>query len=275
MQLDHANRARAAVAALTLEAPYERRVARLQAGPFGRLGAQREARQMIRRADVTHARWPVLGLRGRQRGVRRGEDDALRERLVDLRIGRRVAWVAHEGDAVDLGGDRLLQLGDHQVRIPVGEVVGDRRSKIELGLLVAVVDVIGEDAALRAARESGDLDARAPFGDGVRRVSCRGAADDKSESRRRAKDVANVRFTHICLPHPYRVFSTAASRARDIETAPRIAAPFVWCSSGPPPQARRGHERLERRRSAPVGNSSQGNSGGVAGPSRQTKWVKL
>jgi hypothetical protein len=97
---------------------------------------------------------PYFASRRRQRGVRRGEDDALRERLVDLRIRRRVAGMAHERDAVDLGGDRLLQLGDHQVRIPVGEVVGDRRSEIEFGLTVAVVDVVGEDAALRSARET-------------------------------------------------------------------------------------------------------------------------
>ena len=170
IELDDADRARAAVAALALEAPDEREVARLQSGAFGRFRSQREARQVIGRADVAHALRPVLGLRVRQRGVRRGEDDALGERLVDLRIGRSVTRVTHEGDAVDLGGDRLLQLGDHQVRIPVGEVVGDRGSEIELGLAVAVVDVVGEDAALRSAREGGDLDAGAPFRSRIERI---------------------------------------------------------------------------------------------------------
>ena len=113
-RLDDADRARAAVAALALEAPDERRVARLQAGALGRFRSQRLAREMIGRADVAHAGRAVFRLGCRQRGVRRGEDDAGGERLVDLRIGRRVAGMAHEGDAVDLGGDRLLQLGDHQ-----------------------------------------------------------------------------------------------------------------------------------------------------------------
>ena len=114
---------------------------------------------------------PVFRLRLGQRGVGRGEDDALGEGLVDQRIGGVVARMAHEGDAVDLGRDRLLQLGQHRVGVPVGEVVGDRRPEIELGLAVAVIDVVGEHAALRTAGEGGDLDALAPFGDRVGRVA--------------------------------------------------------------------------------------------------------
>ena len=199
-RLDHADRALAAVAALALEAPYERRVAGLQAGALGRLGAERVAGGVVGRADIAHALRAVLRLGVRQRGVRRGEDDALRESLVDQRIGRVVAGMAHEGDAVDLGGDRLLQLGQHQVRIPVGEVIGDRRPEIELGLPIAVVDVVGEDAALRPAGERGDLDARAPFRGRVGGVRRRNPGDHKRERRGRAKNLAYLRFMHENLP---------------------------------------------------------------------------
>ena len=126
---------------------------------------------MIGRADIAHALRPIFLLRLGQRGVRRREDDALSEGLVDQRIGGVVARMPHEGDAVDLGRDRLLELGQHRVGIPVREVVGDRRPEVEFGLAVAVIDVVGEHAALRSAREGGDLDALAPFGRRIGGVS--------------------------------------------------------------------------------------------------------
>ena len=55
-RLDDADRALAAVAALALEAPDEGLVAGLEAGALGRLGAEREAGRVVRRADIAHAR---------------------------------------------------------------------------------------------------------------------------------------------------------------------------------------------------------------------------
>ena len=55
--------------------------------------------------------------------------------------------MAHDGDAVGLGGDRFLELLDHLLRIPVGEDVAHLGAEVGLGLLGAVVDVVGEDAA--------------------------------------------------------------------------------------------------------------------------------
>ena len=173
---------------------------------------------------------PYFACAVRQRGVRRGEDDALGERLVDLRIGRRVAGMAHEGDAVDLGGDRLLQLGDHQVRIPVGEVVGDRRSEIEFGLTVAVVDVVGEDAALRSARESGDLDAGAPFRSRIERVCRRDRAADQCERRRRDEEISLLRFTHRSLPASCESQSPSCHESAIIVVAPSLGASPASCS---------------------------------------------
>ena len=107
-RLDHADGARAAVAALALETPDERFVTRLQTGALGRLGAERVAGGVIGRADIAHAFRPIFLLRLGQRGVRRGEDDALSEGLVDQRIRGVVPRMPHESDAVDLGRDRLL-----------------------------------------------------------------------------------------------------------------------------------------------------------------------
>ena len=189
-------------------------------------------------------------------------------RLVDQRIGRRVAGMAHEGDAVDLGGDRLLQLGDHQVRIPVGEVVGDRRSEIELGLTVAVVDVVGEDAALRSARESGDLDARAPFRRRIERV-CRGdRAADQCERRRRDEEISLLRFTHRSLPASCELQSPSCHESAIIVVAPLLAPLRPRAFARPPTQ------RPPQTRSGCVRSSSMINAFGkrraIAGPNSLT-----
>ncbi len=81
--LDHPDRALAAVAALAFKAPDEGFVAGFEAGAFGGLGAERVTGGMIGRADIAHACGPKFILRLGQRGVRRGEDDALSEGLVD------------------------------------------------------------------------------------------------------------------------------------------------------------------------------------------------
>ena len=129
-RVDHADGALAAVAALALEAPDEGRVAALQRGALDRLG--RRARSRRRSWARRRSRSPSAAYffsRVRQRGVEAREDAALRIGLVDQRIGRRVAAEPVGRDAVDLGGDRLLDLGQHRVRIPVRKVVGHLRDR--------------------------------------------------------------------------------------------------------------------------------------------------
>ena len=163
--VDHADGALATVAALALQAPDEDLVAGLEVGALRRLGPKRETSGIIGRADVAEALGRVFLLALGKR-VEGGEDRPLRIGLIDHRRRRGFAAETVGGDAVDLGRQRLLNLGQHFVGVPVGEIIGDAWPEIELGLLKAVVDVVGENAALRSARESGDLDPLAPFGTG-------------------------------------------------------------------------------------------------------------
>ncbi len=63
-----------------------------------------------------------------------------------------------------LVADSFLELLDHLLRIPVGEDVAHLRAEVGLGLLGAVVHVVGEHAARRAAGEEGDAKVGAPVG---------------------------------------------------------------------------------------------------------------
>ncbi len=84
--------------------------------------------------------------------------------------------MAHDGDAVGLGGDRFLELLDHLLRVPVGEDIAHRGAQIGFGLLGAVVDIVGEHAAGRAAGEEGDLDIFAPLACAIGRGTSGGPA---------------------------------------------------------------------------------------------------
>ena len=161
--VDHADGALAAVAALALQSPDEDAVAGLEVGPLRGFGAEREAGGIVGRADVAEALGRIFLLAVGERRIEGGENRPLREGLIDHRAGRCFAAEAISGDAVDLGRQRLLDLRQHLVGVPVGEVIRDARPEIELGLLEAVIDVVGEHAALRPARERGDLHALAPF----------------------------------------------------------------------------------------------------------------
>ncbi len=181
-----------------------------EVGALHRLGGEGVAGGVVRRADVAEALGGVLLLAVGQRGVERGEDDALLVGLIDHRAGGGLAGEAVGGDAVDLGRHRLLDLGQHLVRIPVREIVGDRRSEILRGLEEAVVDVVGEDAALRPAGEGGDLHAFAPLG---RRVEREGGAGRQGQGERRR-----------CVPRRARsriMVSSSVSRAAPAGGAPR------------------------------------------------------
>ena len=152
-----------AAAGLREQAPDHGAVAALQAEALDGFLAQVVAGRVVHGADIAEAVALVLAKAGRQFGVLAGDDDALGFGVVDQRREGVVAGVAHDGDAVGLGGDCFLELLDHLLRIPVGEDIADVGAQIGFGLLGAVVDVVGEDAARRAAGEEGDLDILAPL----------------------------------------------------------------------------------------------------------------
>ena len=72
--------------------------------------------------------------------------------------------MAHDRDAVGLGGGHFLELLDHLLGIPVREDVVHLGAEVGLSLLGAVVHVVGEHAALRAAGEEDDAKVGAPVG---------------------------------------------------------------------------------------------------------------
>ena len=117
---------RNAALGLAEDAPDRRLVARLQALRDHRAGGQRAARIEID-AGVAEALGAELVLQGRQRRVAVGDDDALVDGLLDEIVERDCAGMAHDLDAVRLGGHRLLELGDHRLRRPGGELRLERR----------------------------------------------------------------------------------------------------------------------------------------------------
>ena len=127
------------------------------------LFAKLVAGRVVHRADIAEAAALILAHGRGQLGVLAGHDDALCLGIVDQRRERIVAGVAHDRDAVRRGGDRLLELRDHLLGIPIGEDVLHGRPQIRLGLTRAVVDIVGEDAAGRPAGEEDDVDAGTPL----------------------------------------------------------------------------------------------------------------
>ena len=71
--------------------------------------------------------------------------------------------MAHHGDAVGRGGDRLAELLDHLLRVPAGEDVVDLGAGVVRGLDGAVVDDGAEAVAFGAADEEADMDVLAPL----------------------------------------------------------------------------------------------------------------
>ena len=114
------------------QAPDHGPVARLEAEALDRFLAEREARAVQVLADIAEALGRVLGFHLRQSRVLARDDDAILHGVVDERIERLVARVAHHGDAVRLGGRGFLELLDHLLRIPVREDVVDLRAEIGL-----------------------------------------------------------------------------------------------------------------------------------------------
>ena len=106
---------------------HDRRVAGLQAGAPDRLGAERVALRRLLGADIAAAE-----LRDdlRHRHVLVHHLDAGLRGLLGERHDRGVAGMAHHGDAVRLGGDRLAQLLHHLLRVPAREDVVDLRAGV-------------------------------------------------------------------------------------------------------------------------------------------------
>jgi len=125
-----------------------------------------------------------------QLGVHDGDEDALLLGVRDQRIERAVTGVAHDGDAIGLGRDRLLELGHHLQRVPVRPDVRDVRAEGILCCLRPVVDDGLEAAAFGTAREEDDLHSlaelararAAPTGGGARAsLAATAAASTKRE----------------------------------------------------------------------------------------------
>src|SRR6185312_1465926 len=122
-------------------------------------------------------------------------------------------------------------------RIPVREVVGHRGSEIEFGLLEAVIDVVGEHAALRAARERRNLDARAPLGDGIRRERGRCRRHGQPQSRSRNHCAPRKTCLHSYPPLirfravPWRALPRLSDNARGIRYLCKVPSP---CRAGRP-----------------------------------------
>src|SRR6202034_2504537 len=95
-----------------------------------------------------------------------------------------------------------------------GEIIGHARPEIELGLLEAVVDVIGEHAALRAAREGGDLDPLAPFRRRVGRVSRRGRHTDDQRDAHGKPGFPGAVNQHCILPFGHLVSKALSTRVQ-------------------------------------------------------------
>ena len=76
---------------------------------------------------------------------------------------RVVARMAHHGDAVGLGGNRVAQLRGHLFRLPAGEDVFDGCADVGRHGLRALVDDGGEGVAGVTAGEEADLDAAGPL----------------------------------------------------------------------------------------------------------------
>src|SRR5665811_1653969 len=87
------------------ETPNEDLVARLEVAAFDRLVGERGAGIMQNRARVAES---VGGFRLRQLGVHHGDGDALLDGVIDERVEGSVAGMAHDSDAIGLGGDGLL-----------------------------------------------------------------------------------------------------------------------------------------------------------------------
>src|SRR5690606_6085347 len=75
--------------------------------------------------------------------------------------------MAHDRHAVVALRQRLLELGDHRLDVPVGEVVGHVRPEVLGSRFIAVVDIVGERGTLPATGEGGDPHPRAPLPTGV------------------------------------------------------------------------------------------------------------
>ena len=98
-----------------------RLVTRLQTLSQHRLRGQRAARIEID-ARIAEALWPELVLQIGQRRIAGGDDDALIDGLLDEVMESGRARVAHDLDAVRLGGHRLLELVDHRLGRPGREL---------------------------------------------------------------------------------------------------------------------------------------------------------
>ena len=85
------------------------------------VGGQRAARVEVD-ARVAEALGAELGLQRGHRRVAVGDDDALVGRLFDEVMEGGRARMAHDLDAGRLGGHRLLELRDHRLRRPGGEL---------------------------------------------------------------------------------------------------------------------------------------------------------
>jgi len=98
-----------------------RLVARLQALGQHRLGGQSTAGVKID-AGIAEPFRAELILQIRKRRIAVGDDGALISGLFDEVVEGRASRVAHDLDAIRLGGHRLLELLDHRLRRPGGKL---------------------------------------------------------------------------------------------------------------------------------------------------------
>ena len=174
-------RAQFALGALDLRpvAHDDRDVARLEAEAADRFLAERPALRVLLGADIATAE---LGGDFVHRHVLVHHLDASLGGFLGQRHDRRVAGVAHHGDAVGLGGNRFAQLLDHLLGAPAREHVVDLGAGILGGLDRAIVDDRGEGIAFRTAHKEADLDVAAPLV--AQRFGLRGAGRGRDRDGR-------------------------------------------------------------------------------------------
>ena len=168
------------------------------------------ALRRLLRADITAAH---LVDRRRHGHVLVHHLDALLGGLFRQREDGRLARMAHHGDAVGMGRDRLAQLLGHLFVGPAGKDIIDLRAGVGGGLARAVVDDGAEGVALGAADEEAQVHLAAPFVAQRRGV---GRAGRAKKGRRRARASAvdprqsrNQASLHLIPP----VFAAALRRS--------------------------------------------------------------
>ena len=197
---------------------HNRQVPGLEAEPAHDLDAERMALRRLLRADITAAH---LVDRRRHGHVLVHHLDALLGGLLRQREDRRLARMAHHGDAVGMGRDRLAQLLGHLFVGPAGKDVIDLRAGVGGGLSRAVVDDRAEGVAFGAADEEAQVHLAAPFVAQRRGVGRAGRAGRAKKGRAgqnqrgRAAPIRNQAPLHLTPPACFRLYAVVVPAGFD------------------------------------------------------------